>query len=66
MARVRPPVAFRIDDDLLEAMDRMKAEYGTPYSEQIRRALRQWLEQAGALPATRRAERPRARTRKRP
>jgi hypothetical protein len=59
-----PLRAFRIDEDLAAAMDRVHEQYGTPYSEQIRRALRAWLEQVGALPRTK-TDRPRASTRKR-
>ena len=57
-------VAFRVDADLLQAMDRLHEQYGTSYSEQMRRALRAWLENTGALPKQK-AERPRAATRKR-
>jgi hypothetical protein len=53
---------FRIPDDLLDAMQALKARDGMPFSEQIRRALRPWLEAKGVL----KAERKRAVTRKRP
>lgn len=43
------PLAFRPDDDLLEAMEALRERDGVPYSEQIRRALRAWLEQKGVL-----------------
>jgi hypothetical protein len=36
-------VTFRPDDDILEAMKALKERDGMPYSEQIRRALREWL-----------------------
>jgi hypothetical protein len=42
-------VTFRPDEDLLVAMEALKERDGIPYSEQIRRALRVWLEQKGTL-----------------
>ena len=42
-------VTFRPDEDLLAAMEALKGRDGIPYSEQIRRALRAWLEQKGTL-----------------
>ena len=53
--------AFRIDPDILEALQEIKSRVGIPLSEQVRRALRAWLEQQGV----RKSERPRAVTRKR-
>jgi hypothetical protein len=38
---------FRIPDDLLQAMQALKERDGIPFSEQIRRALRMWLETKG-------------------
>ncbi|MCA1562188.1 MAG: ribbon-helix-helix protein, CopG family [Acidobacteria bacterium] len=55
-------LTFRPDDALLEAMELQRERHGTPYSEQIRRALRAWLEKQGVNVKT---ERPRAGTRKR-
>jgi len=52
---------FRIPDDLLEAMQALKQRDGMPFSEQIRRALRPWLESKGVM----KAERKRAVTRRR-
>jgi len=43
----RAVTTFRIDDDLRTAMDVLKERDGIPYSEQIRRALRMWLESKG-------------------
>ena len=40
MTPVRKVATFRIDDDLLEAMQRLQERDGMPLSEQIRRALR--------------------------
>lgn len=45
----RRVTTFRIDDDLLDAMTALKHRDGIPYSEQIRRAMREWLERKGAL-----------------
>lgn len=45
-------VTFRPDADILVAMEQLKDRDGIPFSEQIRRALRVWLEQKGALKKT--------------
>jgi hypothetical protein len=55
-------VNFRPDDEVFEAMERLKEQHGTPFSEQIRRALRPWLEAQGVLE---KSERKRGATRKR-
>ena len=52
---------FRIDDDLDAGLKLVKDRDGIPESEQIRRAVREWLERRKAI----KAERPRAVTRKR-
>ena len=54
-------ITFRPDNDLMAGMDELQERYGTPYSEQIRRALRAWLEEQGVI----KAERKRAGTRTR-
>ena len=51
-----------IDPDLAAALKTVKERDGVPESEQIRRAVRQWMEQRGVM----KAERKRAVTRKRP
>jgi hypothetical protein len=43
---------FRIPDDLLEGMQAVKERDGMPFSEQLRRALRPWLEAKGVLSDT--------------
>jgi metal-responsive CopG/Arc/MetJ family transcriptional regulator len=53
---------FRVDVDVLEAMRQLQERDGIVRSEQIRRALRPWLEEKGVL---KRAERKRAGTRTR-
>lgn len=45
-------VAFRLPSDLFDAMVLVKHRDGIPQTEQMRRALRAWLEQRDALPAT--------------
>lgn len=54
-------VTFRPDDEDLAAMEALKARDGMPYSEQIRRALKAWLESKGVATTARK----RAATRKR-
>ena len=53
--------AFRIDPDILQGLQEIKSRVGIPMSEQVRRALRAWLEQQ----EVRKTERRRAGTRKR-
>jgi hypothetical protein len=53
-------VTFRPDDEDLAAMEALRQRDGVPYSEQIRRALKAWLQSKDI------AERKRAGTRKRP
>jgi hypothetical protein len=55
--------AFRIDPDILEGLHVVKERDGVPLSEQVRRALRAWLEQRDVVL---KADRKRAGTRKRP
>jgi uncharacterized protein (DUF4415 family) len=61
MTPVRKVTTFRVDGDVLEGMKALQERDGISFSEQIRRALRPWLEQKGVL----KAERKRAVTRKR-
>jgi len=39
--------AFRIDPDILAGLQEVKERVGIPISEQVRRALRTWLESMG-------------------
>jgi hypothetical protein len=55
---------FRIDEELFQAMQEIWERDGIQVSEQVRRAIRAWLQTKGVAP--RRAERKRAVTRKRP
>ncbi len=41
--------AVRLDQDLLRGMKQLKRRVGIPESEQIRRALRNWLTRNGGL-----------------
>jgi hypothetical protein len=52
---------FRIDPELLEALREIRQRDGLPIAEQIRRAIRQWVEGRGVV----KAERKRAGTRRR-
>ena len=54
-------ITFRPDNDTFEAMEGLRERDGVPFSEQIRRALRAWLESKGAMKSARK----RAATRKR-
>jgi hypothetical protein len=54
---------MRLDDDLFEGMQEIWRRDGVQPSEQMRRALRAWLESKGVILKT---ERKRAGTRKRP
>ena len=54
MTPVRKVATFRIDDDLLKAMQQLQERDGMPQSEQIRRALRPWLEEKGVLKTAKR------------
>jgi hypothetical protein len=62
MTAVDRVLTFRVEDDVLAGMERLKERDGIPYSEQIRRALRFWLASKGVM----KSERKRATTRKRP
>ena len=53
---------FRPDNDTFDAMALLRERDGVPFSQQIRRALRAWLESKGVT----KSERKRAATRKRP
>ena len=55
--------SFRIDDELLDGMQAVWERDGIQIAEQVRRAIRAWLDTKGIAPQ--RAERKRASTRKR-
>jgi hypothetical protein len=42
-------LTFRPDDEVYEAMEVLKERDGVPFSQQIRRALRAWLEGKGLV-----------------
>ena len=54
---------FRIDEELIEGMDAVKERDGVPLSEQVRRAIRMWLDSKGVV---KKADRKRGVSRKRP
>ena len=62
MTPVKRISAVRLDEALLKAMRQLQARDGISLSEQIRRALRPWLESKGVI----KAERQRVGTRRRP
>jgi hypothetical protein len=49
MTPARKVTTFRVDDHVLEGMRRLQERDGICFSEQIRRALRPWLETKGVL-----------------
>jgi hypothetical protein len=61
MTPAKQLTALRLDDDLLQAMRRLQERDGISFSEQMRRALRPWLESKGVM----KAERKRPASRKR-
>ena len=61
MAPTERVITFRPDEDILTAMEKLRDEEGIPFSQQIRRALREWLVQKGVMQSARK----RAATRKR-
>lgn len=65
MRRMTPlrPANFRLEEELMEALERIRERDGIPLTEQVRRALRTWIESKGVEVRT---ERKRAATRKRP
>jgi hypothetical protein len=62
MAPKHRVITVRIEEELGQAMEAKQALHGTPLSEQVRRALRAWLEAEGIMI---KAERKQAATRKR-
>ena len=52
--------AVRLDDDLLEGLDAVFTRDGAQPSEQVRRALREWLERKGVLKTAKPSRRKRA------
>lgn len=56
---------FRLPDELLDGMKEVQERDGIPQSEQVRRALRAWLEERGIVAPEKKTARKRAATRKR-
>jgi hypothetical protein len=61
----RKQANVRLDDDILEGLQRLKERDGVPISEQVRRALREWLEMRGVMGAEKKTARRRAATHRR-
>jgi hypothetical protein len=49
-------ITFRPDNDIFEAMTSLRDRDGVPFSEQIRRALRTWLESKGVVQMPRKSK----------
>jgi antitoxin component of RelBE/YafQ-DinJ toxin-antitoxin module len=62
MTPTRRTLTFRIDDDLVSGLQSVWERDGLTVSEQVRRAVQDWLQKKGVKM---KAERPRAVTRKR-
>jgi hypothetical protein len=45
----RKQTNLRLDDDILDGLQQVKERDGMPISEQVRRALRAWLETKGIV-----------------
>jgi len=56
-------LTVRVDAEMSEAIEAVREKYGTPVSEQVRRALRAWLVAQGVM---KKAERKQVVARKRP
>jgi hypothetical protein len=49
MTPPRRVAAYRLDEDLIEGLEKVWARDGVQPSEQVRRAVRQWLEARGVI-----------------
>ena len=49
MTPPRRVAAYRLDEDLIEGLEKVWAKDGVQPSEQVRRAVRQWLEARGVI-----------------
>lgn len=61
---VLKPTNFRLEAELLKGLQQIRERDGIAVSEQVRRAIRTWLESKGVT--EKKTERKRAATRKRP
>jgi hypothetical protein len=50
MTPTRRVATFRIDDELLDAMELLRERDGIPFAEQIRRGLKLWFQLKGIEP----------------
>ena len=60
MTPVKTQTAFRIDPEILDGLRLVKERDGMPFSEQVRRALRNWLELKGVAKTDRKRVQPRS------
>jgi hypothetical protein len=65
MTPIRKATGYRLDDELIEGLQTVYERDGILPSEQVRRAVRAWLETKGVLAPKPKAERKQAATRKR-
>jgi len=49
MAPDLKPTTFRLEQDILDGLQRVKVRDGIPVTEQVRRALRKWLDEKEPL-----------------
>jgi hypothetical protein len=49
------PTTFRLETEILDALQRIRERDGVPVSEQVRRALLEWIGKKGVKAAPRRA-----------
>ena len=57
------PTTFRLETEIMDALNEIRDRDGVPVSEQVRRALKQWIEAKGV---TMKSDRKRVSPRKRP
>ena len=57
------PTTFRLETEIMDALSEIRDRDGVPVSEQVRRALKQWIEAKGV---TMKSDRKRVSPRKRP
>jgi hypothetical protein len=53
MASAKKQTAFRIESEILDGLKEVRERDGVPISEQVRRALRSWLESKGVTKTSR-------------
>jgi ribbon-helix-helix CopG family protein len=43
------PTTFRLDTEIMDALNEIRGRDGIPVSEQVRRALKQWIDAKGVM-----------------